>query len=64
VNLPDERTENSQPPRASKTKVLLMAVIMICLALLAIFANIQRSRRDASEVVVVRSTTSPTPQER
>ena len=64
VNLPDERTEKSQPPRASKTAVLLMAVIVICLAMLAVFANVQRSRRDAVEVVAVRSTTSPTPQER
>jgi hypothetical protein len=64
VNLPDEGTKNFQPPRASKITVLLMAVIMICLALLAIFANVQRSRRDAVEVVVVKSTTSPTPHER
>jgi hypothetical protein len=41
-----------------------MAVIVICLAILAVFANVQRSRRDAVEVVVARSTTSPTPQER
>jgi hypothetical protein len=41
-----------------------MAVIMICLALLAIFANVQRSSRDAVKVVVVKSTSSPTPHER
>ena len=41
-----------------------MAVIVICLAMLAVFANVQHSRRDAVEVVAVRSTTSPTPQER
>jgi hypothetical protein len=63
VNLPQERTEKSQPHRA-KTAVLLMAVTVICLAMLAIFANVQRSRRDAVEVVAVKSTTSPTPQER
>jgi hypothetical protein len=40
-----------------------MAVIVICLAMLAVFANVQRSRRDAVEVVTVRSITSPTPQE-
>ena len=28
-----------------------MAVIVICLAMLAVFANVQRSRRDAVEVV-------------
>jgi CHASE3 domain sensor protein len=64
VNLPDEGTEKSQPLRAPKTAVLLMAVIVICLAMLAVFANVQRSRRDAVEVVTVKSTASPTPQER
>ena len=64
VNLPDESTEKSPTPRAPKTAVLLMAVIVICLAMLAVFANVQHSRRDAVEVVAVRSTTSPTPQER
>jgi CHASE3 domain sensor protein len=63
VNLPDESTEKS-PIRAPKTAVLLMAVIVICLAMLAVFANVQRSRRDAVEVVAVKSTASPTPQER
>jgi hypothetical protein len=64
VNLPNERTGKSQSNGPSKTAVLLMAVIVICLAILAVFANVQRSRRDAVEVVVARSTTSPTPQER
>jgi hypothetical protein len=64
VNLPDERTEKSQSPRASKTAVLLMAVIVFCLAILAVFANVQRSRRDVVETVAIKSTTSPTPQER
>ena len=63
VDLPDERTEKSQPPRASKTAVLLMVVIVICLAIVAVFANVQRLRRDAVEAVTVRLTTSPTPQE-
>jgi hypothetical protein len=64
VNLPDEISEKSPTPRVPKTAVLLMAVIVICLAMLAVFGNIQRSRRDAIEVVAVKSTTSPTPQER
>ena len=41
-----------------------MAVSVICMAMLAVFANAQRFRRDAVEVVAVKSTTSPTPQER
>jgi CHASE3 domain sensor protein len=44
--------------------VLLMAVIVICLAMLAVFANVQRYRRYAIEVIAAKLTASPTPQER
>jgi hypothetical protein len=64
VNLPDKTAEKSPTPGAPKIAVLLMAVIVICLAMLAIFANVQHSQRDAVEVVAVKSTASPTPQER
>jgi hypothetical protein len=64
VNLPDESTEKSPTPKAPKIAVLLMAVSVICMAMLAVFANAQRFRRDAVEVVAVKSTTSPAPQER
>jgi hypothetical protein len=64
VDLPDESAGKLPTLRAPKTAVLLMAVIVICLAMLAVFANVQRSRRDAVEVVTVKSTASPTPQER
>lgn len=64
MNLPDENTEKSPTPRAPKMAVLLMAVIVICLAMLAVFANVQRSRRDAIEVIAAKLTASPTPQER
>ena len=64
MNLADERTEKSPTLRAPKTAVLLMAVSVICMAMLAVFANVQRFRRDAAEVVAVKSTTSPKPQER
>jgi hypothetical protein len=64
VNLADESTEKSPTPRVPKIAGLLMAVIVICLAILAVFANVQRSRRAAVEVVTVKSTASPTPQER
>ena len=50
VNLTDESAEKSPTPRAPKIAVLLMAVIMICLAILAVFANVQRSRRDAEQL--------------
>ena len=40
-----------------------MAAIVICLAIVAIFANAQRSRRDAVEAVNIRLIGSPTPRE-
>jgi hypothetical protein len=64
VNLPDESTEKSPAPAVPKTAVLLMAAIVICLAMLAVFANVQRFRRDAVEEVAVKSTASPAPKER
>jgi hypothetical protein len=64
VNLPAESTDKSATPGAPKTAFLLMAVIVICLAMLAFFANVQRSRHDAVEVLKVKSTASPTPHER
>ena len=60
----EKRTDEVQGMRASKTALLLMAMIVICLAMLAVFANVQRSQREALEAVTIRSTTSPTPQER
>jgi len=63
VNLPDESTEKSPTPRAPKTAVLLMTVIVICLAMLAVFANVQRSRRDQIETVIVTpASSSPAPE--
>ena len=64
MNLPDESIEKSPVPRAPKTAVLLIAVSVICMVMLAVFANVQRFRRDAVEVVAVKSTTSPKPLER
>ena len=64
MNLQDESAEKSPTPRAPKTAVLLMAIIVVCLAMLAIFANVQRSRDRGVEIVTVRSTASPMPQER
>ncbi|PYI81993.1 MAG: hypothetical protein DMF05_01015 [Verrucomicrobia bacterium] len=64
MSLAEEKANKFQSPRPSKTAVLLMALTVICLAMLAVFANVQRSRRDAVEVVAVKLTTSATPQQR
>ena len=41
---------------------MLMLIIIVCLAMLAVFANLQRFRRGDVESVVVRPTASLTPQ--
>ena len=64
VNLPEERPEKSQLPQPPKIAVLLMAIIVVCLAILAVFANVPRFRHDAVEVTTVRSPTSPAPKQR
>ena len=42
----------------------MMLVVIGALALLAVFANVQRFRRGEVETVVVKVRTSPTPQSR
>jgi len=42
----------------------MMLIVIGTLALLAVFANIQRLRRDQVETVVVRPATTPAPQAR
>ena len=61
MNLPETATEESQQRRVPKIAVLLMLIIVVCLAMLTTFANVQRFRRGV-EVVVVRMVSSATPQ--
>jgi hypothetical protein len=61
VNLPETAAQKSQSSRVSKTPFLLMLIIVVGLAMLAVFANVQRFRRGDVNTVVVRSATSPTP---
>jgi hypothetical protein len=61
VNLPETRAEKSEPPGVPKTAALLMLIIIVCLAMLAVFANLQRFRHGDAEAVAVRPAASPTP---
>ncbi|PYK18285.1 MAG: hypothetical protein DME55_07130 [Verrucomicrobia bacterium] len=61
MNLPETATEESEQRRAPKIAVLLMLIIVVCLAMLTTFTNVQRFRRGV-EVVVVRMVSSATPQ--
>jgi hypothetical protein len=61
VNLPETTSEESQQQRLPKIAALLMLIIVVGLAMLTTFANVQRFRRGV-EVVVVRLTSLTTPQ--
>jgi hypothetical protein len=61
VNLPETEAEKSQASRVSKTVFLLMLIIVASLAMLCVFANLQRFRYGDAEGVVVRPATSLTP---
>jgi hypothetical protein len=61
VNLPETTSEESQQQRFPKIAVLLMLIIVVGLAMLTTFANVQRFRRGV-EVVVVRPASLTTPQ--
>jgi hypothetical protein len=58
---PAEKLPSSQVPTSV---VVLMIIILASLALLAVFANIQRFRRGQIETVVVVPASSTTPQPR
>lgn len=61
MNLPETTSEESQQQRFPKIAVLLMLIIVVGLAMLATFANVQRFRRGV-EVVVVRPASLTMPQ--
>jgi hypothetical protein len=52
VNEPQLRSEESKPARVAKNVLRLMLVIVIVLALLALYANVQRWRRSQLETVI------------
>ena len=62
MNLPETTADKAKPPRVPKTAALLMLIIIVCLAMLALFANLQRFRHGDVEAVGVRLVASPTPQ--
>jgi hypothetical protein len=62
VNSPQPPTKRHQSSQVSKSAIAVMLVVLGTLALLAIFANVQRFRRGDVETVVVKPLISPTPQ--
>jgi hypothetical protein len=65
VNLPETSPEEPQPARVSKNVFRLMLVIVIALALVALYANVQHWRHARIETVTftpaAMASPSPTP---
>jgi len=64
VNPPQQPAEKLRSPQVRRSAVVLMIIILASLALVAVFANIQRLRRGQIETVVVVPASSTTPQPR
>ena len=64
VNSPQQSAEKLRSPQVPRSAVVLMIIILASLALVAIFANIQRLRRGQIETIVVVPASSTTPQPR
>jgi hypothetical protein len=64
VNSPQQPTEKLRSPQVQRSAVVLMIIIVASVALVAIFANIQRLRRGQIETIVVVPASSTTPQPR
>jgi len=64
VKSPQQPTEKPRLPQVQRSAVVLMIIIVASLALVAIFANIQRLRRGQIETIVVVPASSTTPQPR
>jgi hypothetical protein len=59
MNPPWPREPDSSP--VSKIAVKVMIVILIAMALLSLYSNVQRWRRDKIETVIVIPAASPSP---
>jgi hypothetical protein len=64
VNLPQQSSERFRSREVPRSAIALMIIIITSIALVALFANIQRFRRGQIETVVVAPTSSATPQPR
>lgn len=62
VEPPNEPENAAAESRAPRTGVRLMIVILIGLALVAIYANVQKSRRDQIESVTLYPFATATPE--
>jgi hypothetical protein len=60
VNAPQPSAEEPKPATVSKTVLRLLLVILIAFGLVALYANVQRLRRNKIETVTFTPASSPT----
>jgi uncharacterized membrane protein len=61
MNSPQKSAEKLRSAQVPRTAVVLMIIIVVSLALVAVFANIQHFRRRQTETTVVTPASSTTP---
>ncbi|HWX15858.1 MAG TPA: hypothetical protein VNY07_04655 [Chthoniobacterales bacterium] len=59
VNLPQPPLDERPSPRAPKSVLALMLVVIVAMALIALYANVQRWRRAEIETVMITPASSP-----
>jgi len=64
VNSPQQPAEKLRSPQVPRSAVVLLMIIVVSIALVAVFANIQRLRRGQIETIVVVPASATTPQPR
>ena len=64
VNSPQQSAKKVRSSQVPRSAVALMIIVVVSLALVAIFANIQRLHREQIETIVVVPASSATPQPR
>jgi hypothetical protein len=61
VTSPPDSSRDQKPAPVPKNVLITMAVILVGMAVVAIYANVQRLRRDKIETVIVTPIATPTP---
>jgi hypothetical protein len=56
-----DEQKNAEPNRAPKSGLRLMIIIVVAMALLAIYANVQKGRRNQIEKVTIIPIATPPP---
>jgi hypothetical protein len=61
MDLPEPTEQSPRPTRAPAAGLRMMALILVAFALLALYANIQKGRRDRIETVTIVPAAAPSP---